>query len=134
LTQLTLEQKHWDTMRGHVEHQAPLEACGLLAGKDRFVKSVILIANLSHSPVRFQMDPAEQLQAFNWMESNGLDLLAIFHSHPAGPGTPSATDVEEASYPVVQIIWSRVNGIWQARGFWIENTARQDVGLLKTAS
>jgi [CysO sulfur-carrier protein]-S-L-cysteine hydrolase len=132
--QLNLGQEHWDMMRAHVELRAPLEACGLLAGKDQFVKKVFLIENLSDSPVRFQLDPAEQLEAFNWIESHELDLLAVFHSHPKGPETPSATDVEEAAYPVVQIIWSRSDDIWRAGGFWIENRQVKKVELLITGS
>jgi proteasome lid subunit RPN8/RPN11 len=75
------------------------------------------------------MEPYEQLQAFDWIESNGLDLLGIFHSHPTGPETVSATDVEEAAYEVVHLIWSRNQGQWQARGFWIENSSATEVAL-----
>ena len=80
------------------------------------------------------MDPAEQLKGFNWIESNELDLLAIFHSHPAGPETVSVTDIVEAAYPVVQIIWSRPKGIWQARGFWIQDEQVSEVQLNVTGS
>lgn len=127
--QLRLKQEHMDLMRAHVESHAPLEACGLLAGKNNSVEKVLLIANQAQSPVKFRMDPAEQLKAFQWMESNRLDLLAIFHSHPAGPETVSVTDIAEAAYPVVQIIWSRPNEIWQARGFWIQDTRITEVQL-----
>lgn len=132
--QLHLKQGHLDVMRAHVESHAPLEACGLLAGKNNSVEKVLLIANQAQSPVRFRMNPAEQLKAFDWMESHGLDLLAIFHSHPAGPETVSVTDIAEAAYPVAQIIWSRPNGIWQARGFWIENGQITEVQLQITGS
>lgn len=116
-------------MRTHVEINAPLEACGLLAGKNDSVEKVFLITNQAQSPVRFRMDPTEQLNALDWIDSNGLELLAIFHSHPAGPETVSVTDIEEAAYPVVNIIWSRSNGSWQARGFWIEDGHITEVEL-----
>lgn len=132
--QIHLKQEHLDLMRAHVEAHAPLEACGLLAGKNNSVEEVLLIANQAQSPVRFRMDPADQLKAFNWMESSGLDLLAIFHSHPAGPETVSVTDIAEAAYPVVQIIWSRLNGIWKARGFWIRDKQATEVQLQITGS
>ncbi len=130
--QLNLKQQHWDVMRAHVEDVAPLEACGLLTGKDGAVKEVLLIANQARSPVKFRMDPTEQLRAFNWMESNGLDLLGIFHSHPAGPETVSPTDIGEAAYPVVHVIWSRVEGVWRTRGFWIEGQNVTEVKLIVT--
>jgi proteasome lid subunit RPN8/RPN11 len=116
-------------MRSHVEAQAPLEACGLLAGKEDVVERVFLIENALQSAVRFQMDPAEQLSAFDWMESNGQDLLGIFHSHPAGPEMISETDIAESMYLVVQVVWSRPGGTWQARGFWIEQGEAREVEL-----
>ena len=108
-------------MLDHVERQFPLEACGLLAGTQDRVTDVILVQNTAQSPVRFVMDPYEQLSAFDWIEANGLELLGIFHSHPTGPATASATDIAEAAYNVVNLIWSRERAHWQLRGFWIEN-------------
>jgi proteasome lid subunit RPN8/RPN11 len=126
---LTLNQVHYDEMLRHVEEHAPLEACGLLAGKNDTVQNVIPVRNQAQSAVRFVMDPYEQLQALEWIESAGLDLVGIFHSHPAGPETPSATDIAEAAYEVVQIIWSPPNGKWQARGFWLEAGQVTEVAL-----
>ena len=116
-------------MLKHVDGCAPLEACGLLAGKHDGVEKVILVRNQTQSPVRFVMDPYEQLQAFEWIDSNGLDLLAIFHSHPSGPHTPSQTDIAEAAYEVVHLIWSRDQNGWKARGFWIQNGSATEVSL-----
>ena len=127
--QLTLRKRHWAEMLKHIEEQVPLEACGLLAGRNDRVEKVIIVRNRAQSPVRFVMDPYEQLQAFNWIESNGLDLLGIFHSHPAGPETASATDIAEAAYEVIHLIWSRYQSQWQARGFWIENNRVTEVSL-----
>jgi proteasome lid subunit RPN8/RPN11 len=126
---LLLSKNHWQEMLNHVYQNAPLEACGLLAGKNDRVGKVILIRNQAQSPVRFVMDPYEQLQAFEWIDSSGLDLLGIFHSHPAGPETTSATDIAEAAYEVIHLIWSPIQGHWQARGFWIENGTATEVPL-----
>lgn len=126
---LILHKHHWQEMLEHVDRQAPLEACGLLAGKNDEVKKVILVRNQAQSPVRFLMEPYEQLEAFNWIDSHGLDLLGIFHSHPAGPGTASVTDINEAAYEVVHLIWFRHHGRWQARGFWIENDHASEISL-----
>lgn len=124
-----IDIKYWDAMLIHVKNNAPLEACGLLAGKNNSVEKVFLITNQAQSPVRFRMDPTEQLNALEWIDSNGLELLAIFHSHPTGPETVSATDIKEAAYPVVNIIWSTNNGSWQARGFRIEDGRATEVEL-----
>jgi proteasome lid subunit RPN8/RPN11 len=126
---LILGQDHWQQMLEHIHQHAPLEACGLLAGKAHRVERVLPIRNQAQSPVRFVMDPYEQLQAFAWIDSSGLDLLGIFHSHPAGPATASQTDIEEAAYEVVHLIWSKDQNGWKARGFWIQNGRATEVSL-----
>ena len=101
----------------------------MLAGKNERGEKVILVRNQAQSPVRFVMDPYEQLQAFASIDSSGLDLLGTFHSHPAGPETASATDIAEAAYEVIHLIWSRTQDHWQVRGFWIENGSATEVSL-----
>jgi proteasome lid subunit RPN8/RPN11 len=129
IQQLNLSKQQWDEMQRHVAEQVPLEACGLLAGRDNKVERVIMVRNQAQSPARFVMEPYEQLRAFEWIESNNLDLLGIFHSHPAGPDIVSATDIEEAAYEVVYIIWSQNKDQWTARGFWVEHGQATDVAL-----
>jgi len=127
--QLIISKKHWQDMLEYVQQHVPLESCGLLAGKNDRVEKVIFVRNQAQSPARFVMDPYEQLQAFDWMESHGLDLVGIFHSHPAGPEAASVTDIEEAAYEVVHLIWSGNQSGWIARGFWIEKGSASEVPL-----
>jgi proteasome lid subunit RPN8/RPN11 len=129
IPKLILNKKHAQEIAGYVNLHAPLEACGLLTGKNDRVEKVLFVRNQAQSPVRFVMDPYEQIQAFEWIESNGLDLLAIFHSHPTGPETVSPTDIAEAAYEVVHIICSRKGDSWKLRGFWIENGNSVEVTL-----
>lgn len=129
ISKLILNRKHVQEIAGYVDLHAPLEACGLLAGKNDRAEKVLFVRNQAQSPVRFVMDPYEQLQAFEWIESYGLDLLAIFHSHPTGPETVSPTDIAEAAYEVVHIICSRKIDSWKLRGFWIENGNSVEVTL-----
>jgi proteasome lid subunit RPN8/RPN11 len=126
---LTISRKHWHEMLDHVRRQAPLEACGLLAGRNDLVEEVIAVRNQAQSPVRFVMEPYEQLQAFEWIESNHLELLGIFHSHPNGPETVSETDIAEAAYEVIHVICSPGEEGWGGRGFWIENGRASEVSL-----
>ena len=65
-------------MRDHVQAHAPLEACGLLAGKNNQVEKVLLIENQAKSRVKFRMDPKEQLQAFNWIELERIEFNRNF--------------------------------------------------------
>jgi proteasome lid subunit RPN8/RPN11 len=132
ISQLIIAKEYRDTIFAHVEKESPLEACGLLAGKNDKVEKVLFIRNQAQSPVRFVMDPYEQLQAFDWIDTNGLVLLGIFHSHPAGPETVSVTDITEAAYEVVHVICSRADGQWKLRGFWIENGQATEITLLLT--
>ena len=113
----------------YVDQHAPLEACGVLAGKAARAEKMIGVLNQAQSPVRFVMDPYEQLHAFDWIESNGLDLVGIFHSHPMGPETASPTDILEAAYAVVHVILSYTGAQWKARGFWIEDGKASEVTL-----
>jgi [CysO sulfur-carrier protein]-S-L-cysteine hydrolase len=124
-----LAKSQCQEMLAHVDQQAPLEACGLLAGRNDRVEKVILVRNQAQSPVRFVMDPYEQLQAFDWIESHGLELIGIFHSHPAGPETASVTDIAEAAYQAVYVIWSHNQHDWQVRGFWIEDGGTTEIAL-----
>ena len=126
---LKLKPAHWQEMRRHVAAQAPIEACGLLAGTGDSVETVLMVRNAEQSPVRFRMDAQEQYNAFEWIDANGLDLVGIFHSHPSGPEIASPTDIAEAAYEVVHIIWSRPKRAWNARGFWIEKGQVTEVTL-----
>lgn len=125
---LRLKQAHVEEMRHHIEACLPNEACGLLAGTGNTVDRVLMISNQMQSPSRFRMDAREQLRGFHTIEEAGLELIGIFHSHPADMQSradrmsePSDTDIREAAYPVVQVIWFRQQGLWDARGFWIED-------------
>jgi proteasome lid subunit RPN8/RPN11 len=117
-------------MLKHIEDEYPLEACGLLAGISQRVEKVLPIRNIFKSPSRYQMDPREQLRAFNEFEAEGLDLLAIYHSHPDGPAYPSGTDIDQAFYPdAFSLIWSQLSGNWICRAFWIRDGQIEKINL-----
>lgn len=119
----------WQEMEHHVRAEAPLEACGLIAGHGNRAGIIYPVANTLKSPVRFRMDPYEQLQAFERIEEAGLDLVAIYHSHPTGPETPSPTDIDELRYDVPYLIWSPRKGAWQARAFRLDKGNAAELGL-----
>ncbi|HXD09537.1 MAG TPA: M67 family metallopeptidase [Anaerolineales bacterium] len=129
IARLLLNEALLQEMIAYVEEHAPLEACGVLAGTETRAEKMIGVLNQAQSRVRFVMEPYEQLRAFDWIEANGLDLVGIFHSHPAGPETASATDILEAAYDVVHVILSRSGTQWRARGFWIEDGKASEVAL-----
>ncbi len=49
--------------------------------------------------LEYLMDPQATIRCLEAFRREGLREVAIFHSHPRGPATPSATDVRLAFYP-----------------------------------
>ncbi len=127
---LRMRREHWQRMEQHVRSQWPLEACGLLAGRNDRVEKVFLMRNAAQSPVRYRLDGTEQLRVFEAIEAAGMELVGIFHSHPQGPPFPSSTDIREAAYPVVYVIWSPQAEGWIARGFQIAADKVTEVELM----
>ena len=130
MDRLVITKAQWTRMRDQVAADAPLESCGLLAGTGEVVSQVIPVPNALQSPSRFRFDPNAQFAAFEQMERDGLEMLAIYHSHPKGPPHPSPTDIADAAYPAATIIWSRQGNDWEARAFWIENGSFVEVSLV----
>ena len=84
----------------HARAGAPDEVCGLVVGRAGQASRVIRCRNAHETPRdRYRVDAREQLAAFRDMEERGEELVAIYHSHPAGPSEPSAVDRAEAQYP-----------------------------------
>jgi proteasome lid subunit RPN8/RPN11 len=77
----------------------PNEACGLLAGRDGVPSKFLAMSNLDASPVSYRLDAREQLQAFERIEDEGLELVGIVHTHTHSEAYPSETDVNLAFYP-----------------------------------
>jgi proteasome lid subunit RPN8/RPN11 len=67
-------------------------------------------------------------------EDAGLELVAIYHSHPQGPEGPSETDIERAGYPqAVYIICSLAQpALPILRGFRIDAGRAWEVRLENT--
>lgn len=117
-------------MRAQVAAEAPLEACGLLAGAEGRVLKVYALENELRSPTRFRIAPQEQLAAFMEIEEAGWELLAIYHSHPGGPPHPSTSDIAEALYPeALHLIWDGSGPDWQARAFRIQGNEYHEIPL-----
>ncbi len=94
---LVLSAKHASELRKLAADSLPLESCALLVGKinnkDVTVSEVIVTSNADKSQVSFSIEPKELFDAYEKAESMGLEIVAIFHSHPA-PAKPSGTDVK----------------------------------------
>lgn len=120
-SKLYLHDEHWNLMRLDILDRMSEEACGIVAGIEETSCAVFPVTNILHSAVRFRMAPEEQLDVFNQIEDQDLQLLAIYHSHLKGPDRPSPIDIAEAYYPeLINLIWSNITGEWNCRGFIID--------------
>ena len=110
---LILNAKHVSDLMKLAADSLPLEACALLVGKISndhvMVSEVIIASNADKSQVSFSIEPKELLDAYSKAESMGLEIVAIFHSHPA-PAKPSSTDVKYMEInPIPWLILSTTN-------------------------
>jgi proteasome lid subunit RPN8/RPN11 len=88
----------------HAQADAPIEACGYLAGKDDIITAVFRLKNVDNSPEHFSFEPAEQFAAVRQMRAAGLRLRAVYHSHPATPAHPSQEDIRLANDPSLSYV------------------------------
>ena len=65
---------------------------------DRVVK-VYPTGNEDPSPTSYTVPPQEHYDALMDAESNGWRLAGVFHSHPKGPASMSATDLARITEP-----------------------------------
>lgn len=86
------------------EAKAPIEACGILAGNNGKVEKLYKMTNTDSSSDHFMMEPKEQFAVAKDIRSNGLEMLAIYHSHPTTPAKPSQEDIRLSLTPDVTYV------------------------------
>lgn len=86
-------------MTAHSRAEAPLECCGLLAGREGKITETFPTRNALRSRFAYEIAPAELFAVFRELRARGLDLLGIYHSHPHSENAPSPTDIAGAFYP-----------------------------------
>jgi proteasome lid subunit RPN8/RPN11 len=73
------------------------------------------MTNVDHSPEHFSFDPKEQFQAVKRARSLGLELVGVYHSHPATPARMSNEDIRLANDVSLRyLIYSRPDNRIQA--------------------
>jgi proteasome lid subunit RPN8/RPN11 len=85
-----------DEMVAHARADLPNECCGMVGGVGDEASTVIPVVNSAASPLRFEMDPQGQYNALKAIEGDGMEMLAIYHSHTKSAAYPSQTDVNQA--------------------------------------
>ncbi len=133
LQMLTLEipSRIFEQMLEQARAEAPIEACGILAGRGSRVERMYGMTNIEAREDHYMMEPAEQFAAVKDMRAAGFDMLAIYHSHPATAARPSAEDIRLAftlniAYVIISL---REAGAPVARCFVVENGCASDIPL-----
>lgn len=98
-----------DQMISEAKDKAPVEACGILAGRGGRVTEFYRMSNTDNSSVHFMMAPEEQFAVAKDIRAKGLEVLAIYHSHPATDARPSAEDIrlaltEDVTYMILSLL------------------------------
>jgi proteasome lid subunit RPN8/RPN11 len=128
---LQLPRKMREEMIAHARAELPNECVGLLAGvreggMGRVVERYPLI-NAAASPIEYLSQPESMFAADRSMHARELDILAIYHSHPASAPVPSRKDLERNYSPeVVNFIISLKDETPLVRAWWLrENDYRE---------
>ena len=88
-----------DEIVAHARSEAPNECCGMVASDDGRAVAVYPAVNAAASPLRYEIDPADQYRIEMAIDGGGHDLGAIYHSHTRSEPYPSQTDVNLAFHP-----------------------------------
>jgi proteasome lid subunit RPN8/RPN11 len=126
LRHLKVPRALFEEMVAQARAECPLECCGLLAGTvaedgTGQVCQRYPLVNAAASPVAYLSDPASMFAAWKDMRRRGLDVLAVYHSHPTSAPIPSMTDLAQSyGVGVVNLILSLTTEPPQVRGWWLE--------------
>jgi len=78
----------------------PYEVCGLIGGNEGVAFQVMPIPNASLTPdVAYDMERQAMVDAIIALQRSGLEVVAIYHSHPNGEPNPSEVDILQATWP-----------------------------------
>lgn len=117
-------------MGDHAKKESPLEACGYLASKDGIIIASYALVNTDKSNEHFSFDPKEQFTAVKDARAKGLEMRAVYHSHPASLAHPSQEDIKLAYDPnMAYFIISLAGGNQEARAFSINSGVVAEINL-----
>lgn len=123
-----------DKIITHARVDAPIEACGYLSGKDGIISQYYALTNIDKSEEHFAFDPKEQFTCMKYVRGQGLDIYAVYHSHPVTPARPSDEDIKLAHDPDISyVVVSLANGQEEIKSFKIVNS-RVTPEILETVS
>ncbi|MGH7169893.1 MAG: M67 family metallopeptidase, partial [Gemmataceae bacterium] len=122
----------YEGMLWHARAERPLECCGLLAGVigEDGIGAVLLrypLLNAAASPVEFESEPRSHFSADRDIRRQGLEVLAIYHSHPTSEPVPSRKDLQRSwSVDVINLIVSLITTPPRIRAWWLSAETYQE--------
>ena len=112
----------------HAREEAPNECCGMIATVDGRAVEVFRAANAAASPLRYEVEPRDQLRIETTIEDSGWELGAIYHSHTRSAPYPSQTDINLAFHPqAVYLILGLASEEPEIRGYRIVDGRVEEV-------
>ncbi len=86
-----------EKMVEHCRRDYPNEACGYLTGREGTAVKTLPMTNVHASPTSYELDGTEQAAVQKQMRAEGLEHVAIYHSHVATQAYPSRRDIDRAT-------------------------------------
>lgn len=113
----------YDELIEHAESGTPNEVCGVLGGEYSDDVSRIKVLeradNAADAPeYEYLIDPEEQYELMVRLEDAGHEPAGFYHSHPAGPPSPSETDAARATWPGLSYVIVVLGGEYPFVGSW----------------
>jgi [CysO sulfur-carrier protein]-S-L-cysteine hydrolase len=96
---MRIARQLYDEIVAQARAEAPNECCGMIAARDGEAIEVYPATNAAASPLRYEIDGAEQYRIQMEIADADLELGAIYHSHTRTAPYPSQTDINLAFYP-----------------------------------
>lgn len=119
---LQIEEQILTAILEHGRREEPNEACGYLAVRDGVIRRHIELTNIDAAPEHYSMDPAEQFAAIRQIREEGMQLAAVYHTHPESPARPSVEDIRLAhDSQIIYVIASLMAGVEPVRAFKIKD-------------
>jgi proteasome lid subunit RPN8/RPN11 len=122
---LLLPQTLYQAMVEHALAALPNECCGLLGGilgpdRVRAVQRFPLVNSAASPKVEYLSEPRSMFAADRALRAAGLDVVAVYHSHPTSRPVPSKKDIAaNYSETVINLIISLQGGQPEVRAWWL---------------
>ena len=115
---ILMDVSHLNALEKLAVKTLPDESCAILLGKKSNTKSIVQyilpMNNSSHSSIEFNIDSDDLFEAYNKARGMNLDILAIFHSHPAQPIPSTKDKIFMLINPIIWLIYSTSSQTFKA--------------------